>query len=65
MVIDHLQGHPDEAFTATKISRKLEKSSGAIANALVALTQQGLAEQVTEKPRAYRWATAAGPENSQ
>ncbi|MFI6093498.1 hypothetical protein [Streptomyces sp. NPDC051218] len=56
MVIDHLQAHPAEAFTATKISRVIEKSSGAIANALVTLTVQGISEQVTERPRTYRLA---------
>ncbi|MFE6158792.1 hypothetical protein ACFQ7F_07725 [Streptomyces sp. NPDC056486] len=56
MVIDHLQAHPSEAFTATKISRVIEKSSGAIANALVTLTRQGIGEQVTEQPRTYRLA---------
>ncbi|MEV8320429.1 helix-turn-helix domain-containing protein [Streptomyces sp. NPDC059900] len=56
MVIDHLQAHPAEAFTATKISRVIEKSSGAIANALVTLTRQGISEQVTERPRTYRLA---------
>ncbi|RPE38688.1 IclR-like helix-turn-helix domain-containing protein [Streptomyces sp. Ag109_O5-1] len=61
MVIDHLQAHPGEAFTATKISRVIGKSSGAIANALVSLARQGIAEQVSERPRAYRLAT---PENN-
>ncbi|WP_037913363.1 hypothetical protein [Actinacidiphila yeochonensis] len=60
MVIDHLQAHPGEAFTATKISRVIERSSGAIANALVTLTNQGLAERVSEKPLTYRLATT-GP----
>ncbi|MGW5697872.1 hypothetical protein ACWEWX_45755 [Streptomyces asiaticus] len=59
MVISHLTAHPDEAFTATRISRIIEKSSGAIANALVTLTKQGIAEQVTEHPRTYRITTAA------
>ncbi|MCC5035097.1 hypothetical protein DMH02_018230 [Streptomyces sp. WAC 00631] len=58
MVIDHLTAHPGEAFTATKISRQIEKSSGAIANALVTLAAQGVAEQVSEKPRTYRLATS-------
>lgn len=58
MVIDHLQAHPGEAFTATRISRVIEKSSGAIANALATLTQQGIAEQVSDKPRTYRVAAA-------
>ncbi|MBI0300201.1 hypothetical protein JBE04_38535 [Streptomyces sp. PRKS01-29] len=54
MVIDHLTAHPDEAFTATRISRIIGKSSGAIANALATLAKQGVAEQVTEHPRTYR-----------
>ncbi|MBQ0987770.1 hypothetical protein KBZ10_25275 [Streptomyces sp. F63] len=58
MVIDHLTAHPGEAFTATKISRQIEKSSGAIANALVTLAEQGVAEQVSEKPRTYRLAAS-------
>lgn len=56
MVIDHLSAHPEEAFTATRISRVIEKSSGAIANALVTLTKQGIAEQASEQPRTYRLA---------
>jgi predicted transcriptional regulator len=60
MVIDHLRAHPDEAFTATKISRVIERSSGAIANALVTLTNKGLAEKVSDKPLTYRLATT-GP----
>ncbi len=61
MVIDHLQARPGEVFTATRISRVIEKSSGAVANALVALTRQGIAEQVSDKPRTYRL-TAAEPD---
>ncbi|NUS83199.1 MAG: hypothetical protein HOY75_10720 [Streptomyces sp.] len=58
MVIDHLNAHPTDAFTATRISRIIGKSSGAIANALATLTKQGIAEQVIERPRTYRLATA-------
>ncbi|MFD7504949.1 hypothetical protein [Streptomyces sp. NPDC059850] len=57
MVVDHLTAHPDETFTATRISRIIEKSSGAIANALVTLTKQGITEQATERPRTYRLTT--------
>ena len=58
MVIDHLTAHPSEAFTATRISRAIDKSSGAIANCLVTLLGQGVAEQTSEKPRTYRLAAA-------
>ncbi|MGW3956982.1 hypothetical protein ACWEKM_40210 [Streptomyces sp. NPDC004752] len=57
MVIDHLSAHPGEAFTATGISRVIEKSSGAIANALDKLVKQNIAEQVSDRPRTYRLAT--------
>ncbi len=53
LVIDHLNAHPDEAFTATRISRTIDRSSGAIANALETLVRQGVAEQVSERPRTY------------
>jgi biotin operon repressor len=56
LVIDHLTAHPSEAFTATRISRVIGRSSGAIANALVTLTRRGLAEEVTDRPRRYRLA---------
>ncbi|MFF4501588.1 helix-turn-helix domain-containing protein [Streptomyces sp. NPDC001401] len=56
MVVGHLQAHPGEAFTATKISRVIEKSSGAIANALDKLVKQGIANQVSDRPRTYRLA---------
>ena len=58
LVINHLTAHPGKAFTATAISRVIEKSSGAIANALVTLVAHGIAEQVTEKPRQYRLSAA-------
>ncbi|MFF4602808.1 MarR family transcriptional regulator [Streptomyces sp. NPDC001339] len=59
MVIDLLHAHPDEAFTATRISRIIKKSSGAIANALDKLANQGIAEQVTDRPRTFRLANTA------
>ncbi|RBM20178.1 hypothetical protein DEH69_09125 [Streptomyces sp. PT12] len=54
LVINHLTAHPEEAFTATAISRVIEKSSGAIANALVTLTKQGITQQVNNTPRRYQ-----------
>lgn len=57
LVLNHLQAHPDEHFTATGLSRIIEKSSGAIANALVTLTKQGQAKQVNDRPRRYQLRT--------
>ncbi|MGH4029310.1 helix-turn-helix domain-containing protein [Actinomycetota bacterium Odt1-20B] len=63
MVSDYLRAHPGEALTATKISRVIEKSSGAIANALVVLVKQGIAEQVTARPRTFRLAGSGVNDN--
>lgn len=54
MVIDHLQAHPETAFTSTALSRVIGKSSGAIANALVTLAKRGQAQQVSDHPRRYQ-----------
>ncbi|EXU61521.1 hypothetical protein Z951_46880 [Streptomyces sp. PRh5] len=64
MVVNHLTAHRGEAFTATGISRVIEKSSGAIANALVTLTKRGITEQVTERPRTYRLATTPNSDDT-
>ncbi|MFE0760191.1 hypothetical protein [Streptomyces smyrnaeus] len=56
MVTAFLAAHPDEAFTATKISRHLEHSSGAIANNLAKLAKNGIARQVSDSPRRYQYA---------
>ncbi len=55
VVTAFLAAHPDEAFTATKISRHLEHSSGATANSLTALVKNGIARQVSENPRRYQY----------
>ncbi|MFJ9419075.1 hypothetical protein ACIRPT_33700 [Streptomyces sp. NPDC101227] len=52
-MIDHLQAQPDEAFSATKIGRVIEKSSGAIANALGRLVGLGITEQVSDPRRIF------------
>ncbi|MER6062376.1 hypothetical protein [Streptomyces sp. NPDC001792] len=54
LVLNHLNAHPGESFTATRISRVIDRSSGAVANALVTLATQGLIEQVIDRPRTYR-----------
>ncbi|MFD7169119.1 helix-turn-helix domain-containing protein [Streptomyces violascens] len=59
MVVAHLTAHPDEAFTATRISRVIEKSSGAIANCLATLVKQQIAQQVSDTPRTYQLANPA------
>lgn len=53
MVLDHLQGHPGEAFTPTKVAKALGRSAGAVSNALVKLTVEGSAVQAGEHPRRF------------
>ncbi|MGX1757204.1 hypothetical protein ACWIG5_09890 [Streptomyces lydicus] len=65
MVIDHLQAQPNEAFTATKSSCVIEKSSGMIANALVKLVGLGIAEQVSDQPRMFQLSGSASADNTE
>jgi predicted transcriptional regulator len=54
MVADHLAGNPDLVITASKLGKVLDRSSGAVANALDKLIEQGAVEQVGTKPRTFR-----------
>ncbi|MGP4024368.1 hypothetical protein [Actinomadura sp. 3N407] len=57
-VIAHLAAHPDTDFTPGEIGRVLERSSGAVANALATMAERGEAVMTSEKPVRYR---AAAP----
>ncbi|MFJ2752724.1 hypothetical protein [Streptomyces sp. NPDC087297] len=59
MVYEHLEAHPTKAFTAPALSRALDRSAGAIANALVKLKDHGQADLVGESPRQYQLAGQA------
>jgi hypothetical protein len=54
LVEEHLRKFPDAAFTPHQIGKVLERSAGAVANALDKLTGLGTAQMVTDKPRSYR-----------
>jgi predicted transcriptional regulator len=56
LVLAHLQAHPGQEFTAPAIAKALQRSSGAVANALAKLTDQGTARHVGTTPRTYRTA---------
>ena len=58
LVHGYLADHAGTAHSPTRIARQLGRSSGAVANALVTLVNQGQAEMVTAKPRTYRAASA-------
>jgi hypothetical protein len=56
MVEAFLRKHPDESFTAYRIGQKLDRSSGAVTNALVKLASRGTAELTVDEPRTYQLA---------
>ena len=58
MVLTHLQDYPNAEFTAGEVAKVLDRSAGAIHNALVRLTDDGYLEQTCAAPRRYR---AAAP----
>ncbi|MEV7681609.1 hypothetical protein AB0O64_24090 [Streptomyces sp. NPDC088341] len=59
MVYEHLDAHPGDEVTAPRLAKTLGRSAGAVANALVKLTEQGQADLVGESPRRYRLAGQA------
>lgn len=53
MVEDHLTEHPGEQFSPSSIGKALNRSSGAVANALDKLVVDGYAIQTQDKPKRY------------
>ncbi len=53
MVEDHLRDHPGESFSPHQIGKALGRSSGAIHNALVKLTDTGVATMTCEAPKKF------------
>ncbi|WP_433657966.1 hypothetical protein ACQPW1_39505 [Nocardia sp. CA-128927] len=57
-VEDHLRDHPADEFSPHQIGKELDRSSGAVHNALVKLTETGIATQTSAAPKKFRLATA-------
>lgn len=56
LVVELLASRPQVEFTPTSIGHLLGgRSSGAIANCLSTLTEQGVIERTSDKPRRYRY----------
>jgi hypothetical protein len=53
-----LAAHPGQALSPTAIAKTLDRSAGAVANALTTLVGQGAAVQTQAKPRRYATTTA-------
>jgi hypothetical protein len=56
LVLEHMAKHPEVEFTSTELSHKLNRSNGAIQNALEKFTGQGKVTRTSERPRRYRYA---------
>lgn len=57
-VLDHLRAHRKVEFTSTELSHKLDRSNGAIQNALEKFVGQKVVVRTSDKPRRYRYASA-------
>ncbi|MFB4317626.1 MarR family transcriptional regulator [Actinomadura sp. 21ATH] len=58
-VIAHLNAYPDAEFTPGEIAKVLDRSSGAVANALDTLVKNGEAVLTNDRPARYRIAPRA------
>ncbi|WP_433195770.1 hypothetical protein ACQP1G_42330 [Nocardia sp. CA-107356] len=56
-VEDFLRDHPDAEFSPHQIGKAITRSSGAVHNALVKLTETGVATQTSAAPKKFRFAT--------
>jgi DNA-binding MarR family transcriptional regulator len=60
LVLACLAERPGQALSPTTIAKRLDRSAGAVANALQALADQGAVVQIQAKPRRYAITTAGG-----
>jgi predicted transcriptional regulator len=58
LVLACLTERPEQALSPTTIAKTLDRSAGAVANALQVLAGQGVVTQTQPKPRMYTIATA-------
>jgi hypothetical protein len=56
-----LAQRPDQPLSATAVAKTLDRSAGAVANALQVLAGQGRVVQAHTKPRRYVIADASDP----
>jgi predicted transcriptional regulator len=60
LVLDCLAERPGQALSPTAIAKTLDRSAGAVTNALQVLAGQGAVVQTQAKPRRYTITTAGG-----
>lgn len=54
LVAGHLRANPKVEFTPSELGNKLNRSSGAIGNALERMVKAGTATRTSDRPRRYR-----------
>ncbi|MFC9973859.1 hypothetical protein ACFVH6_23470 [Spirillospora sp. NPDC127200] len=60
-VAAHMAAHPDAELTPGEVARVLGRSSGAVANAMATMANDGEIVMTSEKPVRYRYAAPAAP----
>jgi DNA-binding MarR family transcriptional regulator len=58
LVVAHLAAHPKAEVTPSELGNKLNRSSGAIGNALERLVKAGKAVRTSDRPRRYKYQPA-------
>jgi predicted transcriptional regulator len=64
LVLGCLAERPGQALSATAIAKTLDRSAGAVANALQVLAGQGVVVQTQPKPRRYTITAAGGDQTN-
>ncbi|HEU5024112.1 MAG TPA: MarR family transcriptional regulator [Spirillospora sp.] len=64
LVANHLNAYPDREFTPGEIAKVLDRSSGAVVNALDTLVARGEAVLTCERPRRFQTATPDTSDNT-
>ena len=54
LVVEHLKAHPKAEVTPSELGNRLNRSSGAVGNALERLVKAGTASRTSDRPRRYR-----------
>lgn len=62
LVEGFLIDRPAAEFTAGEIGRKLNRSSGALADTLISLTERGVAKQASAAPKRYTHVIEQAPD---
>jgi nitric oxide reductase NorQ protein len=63
-VLDCLAERPGQALSPTAIAKQLDRSAGAVANALRVLAGQGAVTQTQPNPRRYTITTAGSDQTN-